>query len=263
MVIAALFLAAASQAAAQAEICTLVTPRGDTIRVAAMAWSSDGTRLGLVPAAGSAWPREAIAGVRNRAAGRPAGPPRFLFGDAHGLVFEFGQRLAGRTARSATLFRNAEEGSGLPLAFGYCALGPAPEALDAVDTSVQTASAGAGIPAFDPVLWPERDCAMLLGDGRQVRLNFDLQGRDGVAVTSPGLWGGRRVVADMRWLDGAAGVFDHDGGPSGTAANYGSSSGSSAVKLIRFQRIGGDAAANLTGYAICGYPTVERRAVAQ
>jgi hypothetical protein len=262
--VALLFAAAAFQASPsipQAELCTLVTPRGDVVRVAAMAWSTDGSRLGLVPVAGSAWPREAIAGLRNRADRGREAPPQFVFGDAQGVVFEFGPRLAGRAGRSATLFRKAEDGTGLPLAFGYCERGPAPAAEDAIDTAVQPAAVGANIPAFDPALWPETDCAMLLGDGRQLRIAFDLQGRDGVALTSPGLWGGRRIVADMRWLNGAAGVFDHDGGPTGTAANYGA--GTSAAKLIRFQRIGGDAAEGLNGYAICGYPTVVRRAAAQ
>lgn len=259
--IAALSLLAAVQGAPQAEICTLLTPRGDAVRVAAMAWSTDGSRLGLVPATGSAWPREAIAGVRNRADRGRNAPPQFTFGDAHGVVFEFGPRLAGRPGRSATLFRRAEDGTGLPLAFGYCELGPAPDAEDAVDTSVQPASVGAGIPAFDPALWPQTDCAILLGDGRQLRLVFDLQDRDGVALTSAGLWGGHRIVADMRWLNASAGLFDHDGGPSGTAANY--VSGSSAAKLIRFQRIGGDVADGLAGYAICGFGTIERRPAAQ
>jgi hypothetical protein len=267
MVIAALFLAMASQAASppgpQAEICTLLTPRGDAVRIAAMSWSTEGDRLGLIPVAGTIWPRETIAGARNRFDRSPAGPRRFIFGDAHGVVFELGERLAGRPARSATLFRNAEEGPGLPLAFGYCERGPAPDAEDALDTSVQPASVGAGIPAFDTALWPETDCAMLLGDGRRVRISFDLQGRSGVALTSPDLWGGHRVVADMRWLESGAGLFDHDGGPSGTAMNYGSRTGSSVARLIRFQQIGGGAAAGLNGYAICGASTTVRRAVAQ
>lgn len=261
MVIAALSLLAAVQAAPQAEVCTLVTPRGDAVHVAAMAWSSDGSRLGLVPVSGGVWPREAIVGTRVSTGHNRGAPPRFVFGDAHGLVFELGPRLAGRTDRAATLFRNGADGPGLPLAFGYCAMGPAPAADDAVDSTAQPASAVANIPAFDPALWPESDCAMLFGDGRQARVNFDLQGRDSVAITSPALWDGHRVVADLRWLDQAAGVFDHDGGPTGTAANYGA--GSSAVKLIRFQRFGGGAPESLNGYAICGYAAVVRRAAQQ
>jgi hypothetical protein len=261
MLAAALALAAQASPARQAEICALVTPRGDTVRVAALAWSNDGSRLGLAPSAGSVWPREAIVGTRNRTDARPEAPPQFVFGGANGLVFEFGPRLAGRTGRSATLFRRAEDGTGLPLAFGYCERGPEPAVEDAADSTAQPAAVGMNIPAFDPALWPENDCAMLLGDGRQIRVNFDLQGRDGVALTSPDLWSGRRVVADMRWLNDAAGVFDHDGGPSGTAANY--RAGASAVKLIRFQRIGGGAPEGLNGYAICGYATVVRRAAEQ
>ncbi|HTU12767.1 MAG TPA: hypothetical protein VMG08_17895 [Allosphingosinicella sp.] len=267
MVIGAFLLAAAAQAAApaaaQAEICTLVTPRGDLVRVAAMAWSSDGTQLGLIPVAGGVWPREAIVGTRNRAGRGRAGGPRFLFGNARGLAFELGERLASQPARSATLFRNAESGPGLPLAFGYCAFGPAPPAEDAVDTSAQPAAVGADIPAFDPALWPEQDCAMLLGDGRRIRLGFDLRGRDAVSLSSAELWGGRRLMADMRWLPSGVGLFDHDGGPTGTAANYGVDSGSSAAKLISFQSLGGNAAESLKGYAICGYQAVVRRAVAQ
>jgi hypothetical protein len=262
VMIAALLLQAATPAVPQGEICTLVTPRGDAVRVAAMPWSTDGSRLGLVPMAGSAWPREAIAGVRNPAAPNRQAPPQFSFGNARsGVVFEFGPRLAGRMDRSATLFRKAEDGTGLPLAFGYCARGPAPDTEDAVDTSVQPASVGADIPAFDVALWPQDDCAMLLSDGRQLRINFDLPSRTSVALTSPGLWGGRRLVTDMRWLNGRAGMFDHDGGPTGTAANYGN--GTSAAKLIRFQRLGDGAGDGLSGYAICGYETVVRRATAQ
>lgn len=264
--IAAFLLAAASQAAApaaQAEICTLVTPRGDAVRVAAMSWSEDGNLLGLIPVAGTVWPRDTLAGERNSFDRSGAGQHRFVFGNEHGVVFELGPRLAGRPARAATLFRNAAAGPDLPLAFGYCEIGTAPEAVEAIATSVQPQSVGAGIPAFDPALWPESDCAMLLGDGRQVRVHFDLQGQTAVALASPGLWGGRRIVADMRWLNGSAGIFDHDGGPSGTAANYGSRSSSSAAKLIRFQRIGGGAAESLNGYAICGYATTVRRAAEQ
>lgn len=266
MVTPGLFLLAAAQAASpsapQAEICTMLTPRGDVVRAAALAWSSDGSRLGLVPVPGGIWPREAIVGMRRTAETRGA-RPRFVFGDSSGVILEFGDRFTGRPARAVTLFRNAAAGPYLPLAYGYCEFGPAPQAEDAADTSTQPASVGAGIPAFDPALWPERDCAMLLGDGRRVRITFDLRDGGGVALTSPELWGERRIVAAIGWSANGVGVFDNDGGPTGTAVSYGTRSVSSVARLIRFERIGGRTATNLSGYAFCGAATTVRRAVAQ
>lgn len=257
MVTASLLLAAALQAAAApaasaappAEICALVTPRGDVLHFAAMPWSEDGSRLGLAPAQGSAWPADAIVGTRNRAG-------RFGFGREGGVVFELGARVAGRLARSATLYRN--QGDGLPLAFGFCQPGPAPDVADAVDTSAQPAAVGADIPAFDPQNWPIEDCGLLLSDGRRVRFGYHHVGPDRVNLTSADLWPGETVTASSG-EDGktAAQVFRRPGGPDGVVSLV--VVPPRGASLIRILHLGVATAPDLTAYGICGYREVVRR----
>src|ERR1700710_2336314 len=196
MGMASLLRAVALQAAVpppaqQAEICSLVTPRGDAIHFAAMAWSRDGSRLGLAPVDGSSWPADAIVGTRS-----PTPGGGFVFGHGRGIAFDLGDRVTGRLDRSATLFGN--EGRGLPLAFGFCRLGPAPDVADAVDTLVQPAAVGADIAAFDPQHWPSDRCALLLSDGRRMRFAYHVSAGNRMRLSSADLWPGGPVIATIR-----------------------------------------------------------------
>jgi hypothetical protein len=256
MVMASLLVAAALQAAipspsSQAEICSLITPSGEVIHFAAMAWSQDGSRLGLAPVGGSVWPADAIVGTRSSAA---AGG--FIFGHGAGISFELSERVAGRTDRSATLF--GHEGRGLPLAFGFCQLGPAPDVADAIDTVAQPASVGANIAAFDSQHWPRNHCALLLTDGRRMRFTHAISGRDQMRLSSAELWpGGPVTVAIRPTPKNATGIFfGREGGPEGVETAV--AVPPLATVLFRIAQLGAPAAQELIAYGICGEHLVRR-----
>lgn len=246
-------------------LCMLVTPRGDAIDFLDIQWDETGDRIGLVATAGSAWPLRTIPGSRTALDRDPAGKRRFALGGTGGIVLELGQPERGGQRQTITLLRREGRRSGVPLAFGFCRHGSLPSTFPAMDPVADPDAIGAAGAAFDPARWPEQDCGLLLDDGRRSRLGFRLTPGNRVELVSPLLWAGRPMDAEIRWLDSGrheqVGAFHRNGGPTGTQTMIANAGGTQAAKLIRLEDLGDTANGGLTGYAICGYSQIVRRAV--
>jgi hypothetical protein len=211
MVAPAVLLAVLQATAAAPAVpnCALVTPRGDDIRF--FIWSAEGDdNIRLSPLASAAWPRATVVGVR-----RPRERSlRFDIGSGDGFVFELNPQ-ASEGQRTATLFLRDGRRATIPVAYGYCQ--DRPVTVEPSDPGDQ-AAIGASDPAFDPALWPERDCALVLGDGRHSRFTFDLRGPETVRLQSADLWSGHPVTATIRWSrlgNQQIGLFSQHGGFAG------------------------------------------------
>jgi hypothetical protein len=251
MVNAGLLLAAlqaVSTASPPVPNCALVTPRGDDIRF--FIWTDEGkddARLSPLPSA--AWPRATVVGVRRMERG-----VRFDIGSREGFVFELGAPTPGEAQRTATLFLRRGQYATLPVAYGYCQ--DAPVTIDPPEPGDQSV-VGADDPAFDPDLWPDDDCGLVLGDGRRTRFTFRLQ-RSAVRLQSADLWSGRPVTTPISWSpSGNVGLFSQRGGFGGIQTM--TIRGNRAVKLIRLSQLGERSPPDLNGYGICGYRRIERR----
>lgn len=254
--VALLALALAQPAPELRPGCALVAPNGDAIAFQIVSVASSGNEMLLVGDAGSVWPTRTLAGV---SMGPGAGS--FAFGGAGGLVVQLGE--AQGQVQPISIRRRAGNGAGLPLAYGYCRPEPRRTDYRAPDPSIAESQIGASIPAFDPARWPENDCGLILSDGRRTRFGFSLEPAGSVRLSSPDLWSGRPVTLSMRWgppRNGPQfGSFERRGGPSGTQVMHIDESRGNGVKLIQLSRLGDSSAADLSGFAICGYRGLVRR----
>lgn len=246
--------------------CALTTPAGDNVRFSVPAWEEDGEEIALVAGQESIWPTRTLPGARNIMTGSERARRMFAFGSGNGVALEIGEAAGENpSSRPATLFRRDRQRVGLPLAYGFCSQ-PAERRVmiyRMIDTNFDPREIGATIPAFDPAGWPERDCGLVLGDGRQGRFSFNLTGGDQVRLAGSGLWGGRPVSLPIRWQDRGDGLqfgtFGRRGGPNGSQTMYVEQSSGNAVKLIHLSDLGDVAANTEGGYAICGYRGIVRR----
>ncbi|HYI47978.1 MAG TPA: hypothetical protein VEX35_05875 [Allosphingosinicella sp.] len=250
MTMTAMLLAAASQAAAPAPtlpVCSLVTPRGDSIGFVVRG-TENPAEIRLTAAPGSAWPAHSVVGRQ--------GTTGFVIGGSAGLDLHLGPESAARQ-RATTLSRRGGRSAALPVAYGFCEERPAAAAGE--EPGAGRHDAGADNPAFDPARWPQ-DCGLILSDGRRMRLDFTLVDRNRARLQSAQLWPGGPVTMEVRWLNGRGGqvgAFSRRGGPEGVQTMY--TQGSRAVKLIRLRQIGEPSAPGLNGYGICGYGSIVRR----
>jgi hypothetical protein len=256
MVIPATLLLALAQPSAGAvatmPTCSLVTPRGD--RIEFFIWSGDDpSQFNFTGVPGSAWPTHTLAGTRGTLGRNATG---FVIGGAGGAALALSAQDAGTRRRAATIIGTSQGLSSLPLAYGFCEERPAPEtAIPPADREATEADS----PAFNPDLWPEEDCAMLLSDGRRIRFKFTLLGPSDLRIQSQALWSGRPVTTRLQWSTSGQGQarFDSPDGPAGDqlfVVNV-----PRAARVIRFRRLGGGEAAGLSGYGICGYRAIQRR----
>ncbi|MFL6862532.1 MAG: hypothetical protein ACJ8DZ_05980 [Allosphingosinicella sp.] len=243
--------------------CTLATPRGDAVNFTMMSLP-EGTGATIVFAdQGSVWPLRTLPAARGVIRPEPKNRRWFALGGSDGLVIEVSAAAAAAAADKipAALFGRKGRSLGVPLAFGFCAPRANPSIVFArLDRDADPVAVGQDIPAFDPRLWPQGDCGLLLDDGRRVRFGFTLDGNR-AELKSPALWAGKPRTVPIKWLDGQGiqvGAFGH-GRLSGVQLMY--VDGSLAAKLIRFQDR--DPGATVGGYAICGYTDLVRRPVAQ
>lgn len=253
MVSAGLLLAALQAATVAPAVpnCALVTPRGDDIHF--FIWSAEGDDdIRLSPLASATWPRSTVVGVR-----RPTERGlRFDIGSRDGFVLELNAQVS-EAQRTATLLRRDGHRATIPVAYGYCQDGPV--TVEPSDPGDQTA-VGANDPAFDPTLWPEYDCALLLDNGRHTRITFDLPRPDMVRLQSADLWSGRPVTTTIRWSrlgNQQIGLFSQRGGFGGIQTMI--IDGDRAVKLLRLSQLGEGSPPDMNGYGICGYRHIERR----
>jgi hypothetical protein len=242
--------------------CSLVTPAGDSVGFWAPHWDENSDEIMLVQGEGSIWPNRTLPGQSGIMTGTPHAARMFAFGSGDGLALDLGERGGDQTSRVATLYRRERQNVGLPLAFGFCRKRTAqPYIYRQVDVDADPRDIGANIPAFDPVHWPAADCGLILSDGRRVPFRFSLSGQDEVRLSSPELWAGHPVTMAIRWgtIDGAqSGSFVRRGGPEGVQTMV--VSGTRGAKLIRLRQIVGRTGRDQTGFAICGYSQMVRRA---
>lgn len=239
--IAALLAAQASPA----NSCVLVTPRGDAIEFRMS--RVDGGAAQLEPMAGSAWPLDAVASQ--------SGESRNRFEFSNGFTLELSGDNNAR--QSATLLRR-DEGRALPAAFGFCADGR--DGSGGIEASPARASAPG---AFDPELWPARECWVVLNDGRRLRFFATFFRQSEIDFTSPDMWAGASVAARItrRSDNGLVTQFRREGGPSGAQVIV--PGRTRAVALWRFASLGDAGAGSQGGYGICGMNNLIRRAVQQ
>jgi hypothetical protein len=253
MMIALLLLATVQAGSAEALLqvkCSLVTPRSEAIEFSLGSSAQDGIRL--EPAGVSAWPTMPIAGVRR---GRGS-DLRYTLSGADRLVFELAASADERQQRSATLFRR-ERGGELPVAYGYCEPGMAAQS----DGDAIVKGAGDDSTVLDVERWSNGACGLVLSDGRRARLAVG--GAPGkIEFATPILWQGQSVTVDERRLRNRApfvNEFHRRGGPAGVRMTFVALPGA-AVDLIRFRGLGDSRASNISGYAICGFTPLVRRA---
>ncbi len=235
--------------------CALVTPRGDDIRF--FIWSAEGDdNIRLSPLPSAAWPRSTVVGVRRRM----ERGTRFDIGSREGFMFDLKAQSPGESQRTATLFLRDGQRVTLPVAYGYCR--DAPVTVEPSEPGDQT-DVGANDPAFDPSLWPDQDCGLVLADGRRTRFTFRLQRSNRVTLQSAELWSGRPVTTPIQWMPGdmQVGLFSQPGGFGGIQQMI--IYGDRAVKLIRLSQLGERSPPDLNGYGICGYTGIERRPTRQ
>lgn len=270
MTIFALAVALLAQGAPADELpvlqCALTTPAGDTVRFSVPAWDEEGDEIHLVRGQESVWPTQTLPGVRNIMTGSERAGRMFAFGSGNGVALEIGEAVAeNSSSRPTTLFRRDGQRVGLPLAHGFCAPPRERRVLvyRMIDANFDPREIGATIPAFDPAGWPERDCGMILDDGRQVRFSFNLTAPDRARLAGSGLWGGQPVSLPIRWQDREDGLqfgtFGRRGGPNGSQTMYIEQDSGNAVKLIHLTSLGDAASNSQSGYAICGYRRIVRR----
>ena len=256
MMILATFLLALAQPPAGAvdtmPTCSLVTPRGD--RIEFFIWSGDdASQFNFTRVPGSAWPTHTLVGTRRN---MERNVPWFIIGGTDGVGLMLSPQEAGATRRAATLIGRSQRLAALPLAYGFCEERPAPETAEPPASREATETDS---PVFNPDLWPEEDCALLLSDGRRIRFQFTLLGPTDVRIQSQALWPDRPVTTALRW--GGSGQsqasFNSPDGPQGDQLFL--VNAARASRVIRFRRLGGEPA-GLNGYGICGYRAVQRRA---
>jgi len=253
---AAILLALFQSAAADAQTiptCSMVTPRGDPIGF--IVWSGDNpSEVNFTATPGSVWPQRTLVGSTRNVRSNLLW---FVIGDSNGFILTMSAPARGSAQRPATLMpRNGREAP-VARAYGFCEERPVP--TDAEAPGAQRNETGSDGPAFDPALWPEEDCALILSDGRRDRLRFTLTGRDEVQLQSPVLWSGRPVTAPVRWTESRGaptGNFTGRDGLEGTQIML--TNGSHAAKLVHFGNLGDSSMPNASGYAICGYRAIVR-----
>jgi len=234
MMILATFLLALAQPPASAAdtmpTCSLVTPRGD--RIEFFIWSGDdASQFNFTRVPGSAWPTHTLAGTRRN---MERNVPWFIIGGTDGVGLMLSPQEAGATRRAATLIGRSQRLAALPLAYGFCEERPAPETAEPPASLDATEGDS---PAFNLDLWPFQDCALLLSDGRRVRLVYQERGESDVRMQSQALWSGRPVTTTLHWSDPSRASFDSPDGPEGNQLFL--VNGWRAVKVIRFRRLGG------------------------
>lgn len=255
MILATFLLALAQPPAgaiAAVPTCSLVTPRGD--RIAFFVWSGgDRSRFNVTGVPGSAWPTHTLAGTRHDMA---RNGHWFVIGGDEGVGLMLSAPEPGATRRAATIVSRSQRLPAMPLAYGFCDERPAP---GTAEPPANPGATEADSPVFNPDLWPDDDCAMLLSDGRPIRFQFALLGPSNMRIQSQALWSGRPVTTRLRW--GTPGQsqasFDAPDGPEGD--HFFMDQAQRAVRMIRFRRLGGGEPAGLNGYGICGYRAVRRR----
>ena len=261
MVSALVFLAATSmaQAAPAADAvpaCSLVTPGGHAISFFIGGDDAPGM-IQLSATSGSTWP----AATLRAAPARTASGLRMVLGaDRRGLALELGSAAAGQAQRSATLFLRENQRSTLPVAYGFCEDRTVNET--ATPPAANAGMAGADNPAFDPGGWTAEDCALILSNGRRLRFDFTQTSATVARLDSRELWSGRPVTTQVRSLQRSEQVsaFGEAGGTGPEGIQMMIVAPPRGAKLIRFRQLGDPALANVTGYGICGYSRVERRA---
>jgi hypothetical protein len=256
MILGTLLLALAQPAASAAATmptCSLVTPRGD--RIEFFIWGGEHPdQFNFTAVPGSAWPQHTLTGLPRNL---QRNTPWFIIGRTNGVSLLLGGPPAGSTRREATLVSRNQRMATLPLAYGFCEEHPAPETAE--PPSAQDAGM-ADISAFNPDLWPEQDCAMLLGDGRRIRFRFTMNGENEARLESEALWPGAPVTVPLSWSDPARqrhADFTTAGGPEGTQMFL--VAGTLGARLVHLRRVGGGAPDGLTGYGICGHRGVRMR----
>jgi hypothetical protein len=252
MILGTLLLAAAQPAASAAATmptCSLVTPRGD--RIEFFIWGGDDpNQFNFTSAPGSAWPRHTLAGTRRNL---ERNVPWFVIGGADGVALMLNAPEAGATRRAATIVGRSRRLVPLPLAYGFCEERPAPEtAVPPTDLNATEADS----PVFNPELWPDDDCALLLSDGRRIRFKVTLMPLSDVQFQSEALWPGAPVTTRLRWATDSRADFSSPNGPQGNQLFM--INGTLGTRVISLRRVGGTAAAGLSGYGICGYRGLHR-----
>ena len=256
VILGTLLLTLAQPAASQAATmptCSLVTPRGD--RIEFFIWGGDDPRqFHFTGLPGSAWPSRTLAGTRTNLA---PNLPWFIIGGADGVALTLNPPVPGESLRAATIVARSRRLTPMPLAYGYCDERPAPERAEPpADRNATEADS----PVFDPALWPDQDCALLLSDGRRVRFRFTLDGNNRVRIQSDALWSGAPATALVRWVTGSQvnrATFTSPDGPQGDQMMM--VNGTRGSKLVRFLRLGGGSPPGMSGYGICGYRSIVRR----
>lgn len=255
MVIASFALAAMQPTAAETvrvPVCRLVAARGEDVRF--FLWADDApgsVRISALP--GSVWPSGTVVGTRPE---RETGSS-FNLGGRNGLRLELSPQAQGQSQRAVTLFARENDRPIVPLAYGFCqeeqvtANPPEP----ASDRSL----VGADNAAFDSEQWPT-DCALLLSDGRRIRLQPTLQQDGSFRLSSADLWSGRPVTVRMRTSNSnrmTVGSFGEADTPQGVRVLF--LDRTRASVLIRFQSLDDPALPGVSGYSICGIRRIERR----
>jgi hypothetical protein len=265
---AALALAATAEPSsappAEPQLCSLVTPAGDAISFTIVGLSDASDEIGLVPSQESVWPERTLPAARGFVKPEPPGNRWFALGGGDGLVVELGSAGPVRSRRPAVLLRRHIHRAGLPLAYGFCEAPAQPITViyAPVDPAADPTQVGQGLPAFDVKRWSERSCAVLLDNGRRTSLRFAIKPGNALELASPLLWRGKTLRLPIRWSDAPGaqvGTFGRRGGPAGTQTMI--VDGGAAGKLIHFADVGDESMPGVTGYGICGYQGVTKKAV--
>jgi hypothetical protein len=257
-----LFLAslqAAAPAVPTSYACQLTNPQGDMIDFGIGSLSAADTELQLFGSEGTVWPNRTLPAARGAVGPEPGKRRWFAMGGKDGLVLELPATPLAAGMQAATLFARKGRGVSFPVAYGFCAPMPADATVvyPVIDASADPRAIGQDLPAFDPRHWPASDCALILSDGRRSPFRFSLKDRDHAELAAAGLWSGHPQLVQVKWGSGEgsqSGTWRR-GALSGFQVMY--VSGSAAAKLVRFQD------AEVSGYAICGYNDVVRRAVTE
>ena len=238
---------------AEVPVCTMTTPRGDNVRF--FLWGDpapDRMRMSALP--GSAWPNGTVVGTRRQGG---AGS-NFVLGGPDGMLLELSNQGQGRAQRAVTLFSRQGERENLPIAYGYCQ--DEQVTANPPEPGPDQGLVGADNAAFDPERWPDRDCSLLLSNGRRVTLDPELRPNDRLELRSSDLWGGRPVNTRIRWADRVGvqvGSFGDPDSPQGVRVL--AVSGTRATVLFRFQDLKDPSLAGVSAYGICGIRRIERR----
>jgi len=244
----------ATPAATLVPTCSLVAPNGDAIGFKVLRWEPSGSSVGLITTEGSVWPLRTLVGEWIGSGGNA-----FAFGGDDGLIVQLGE--GSEEAQPIAIHRRDGAGAGLPLAYGFCRPGPAPTVFG---VAADPQAIGGDIAAFDPQSWPD-GCALLLTDGRRLRLSYRLN-RDRAEFANAELWPNGPIHADLQRRRPERGVgiarFSRREGVRGTEFFFVQRNPARAVKLLQFDAIGGGAEPDQRGFAICGYASITRRPAA-